>query len=351
MKLLIGGSNSKLFHLKEFAQNLEKIDVECKVVFDSDYADGFPSRKIGSWFKPNSKFTELVNDFKPDAVFVDRQQHFGLEALNNEIPLFVHLRGDFWAESKMAKDTLYRYPPKRSVIWLKERIAHTCFQESKIILPICKHLENVVKNHYKKKPTSVLYQGITPENWFRTDGMKLKHPCVGLLQGAVIFEKTKELLTLTKVLEKMPHVTFYWVGDGPYRDDVLPILEKFDNFKWLGALEYPNKVRDFLTEIDVYVLLSGIDMSPLTLLEAQLMEKPVIATNVGGIPELMKNNETGFLVEKSDHQALIEKLELILNDLPKATSLGKVGREFVSSNFSWKIIAKNFVNITNEYVN
>jgi len=351
MKLLIGGSSSKLFHLKEFAQNLERINVECKVVFDSDYADGFPSRKVGNWFKPNSKFTELVNDFKPDAVFVDRQQHFGLEALNNEIPLFVHLRGDFWAESKMAKETLYRYPPKRSVIWLKERIAHTCFQKSKIILPICKHLENVVKNHYPKKSTSVLYQGITPENWFRTDGMKLKHPCVGLLQGAVIFEKTKELLTLTKVLEKMPDVTFYWVGDGPYRDDVLPILEKFDNFKWLGALEYPDKVRDFLTEIDVYALLSGIDMSPLTLLEAQLMEKPVIATNVGGIPELMKNNETGFLIEKSDHQTLIEKLELILNDIPKATSLGKAGKEFVSSNFSWKIIAKNFVDATNEYAN
>jgi hypothetical protein len=350
MKLLIGGSSSKLFHLKEFAQNLERINVECKVVFDSDYADGFPSRKVGNWFKPNSKFTELVNDFKPDAVFVDRQQHFGLEALNNEIPLFVHLRGDFWAESKMAKETLYRYPPKRSVIWLKERIAHTCFQESKIILPICKHLENVVKNHYPKKSTSVLYQGITPENWFRTDGMKLKHPCVGLLQGAVIFEKTKELLTLTKVLEKMPDVTFYWVGDGPYRDDVLPILEKFDNFKWLGALEYPDKVRDFLTEIDVYALLSGIDMSPLTLLEAQLMEKPVIATNVGGIPELMKNNETGFLIEKSDHQTLIEKLELILNDSQKANSLGKTGRKFVSSNFDWKIIAKDFVSIANEYV-
>jgi len=149
----------------------------------------------------------------------------------------------------------------------------------------------------------------------------------------------------------MPDVTFYWVGDGPYRDDVLPILEKFDNFKWLGALEYPDKVRDFLAEIDVYALLSGIDMSPLTLLEAQLMEKPVIATNVGGIPELMKNNETGFLIEKSDHQTLIEKLELILNDSQKANSLGKAGRKFVSSNFDWKIIAKNFVSIANEYAN
>ncbi|SVB83236.1 uncharacterized protein METZ01_LOCUS236090, partial [marine metagenome] len=58
---------------------MEKNNIECKVVLDSDYADGFPSRKIGNWFKSNSKFTELINDFKPDAVFVDRQRHFGLE--------------------------------------------------------------------------------------------------------------------------------------------------------------------------------------------------------------------------------------------------------------------------------
>ena len=317
MRLLIGGSSSKFFHLKDFADELENIGIECKLVHDTDFAD----------------------------------RHFGLEALNSEIPLFVHLRGNYWEEMKMARKTLYSSPPKKLAINKWDDIASQVFQGSKIILPICKHLENVVKNHYPEKPTSVLYQGITPENWFQTDGMKLKHPCVGLLQGAVIFEKTKELLTLTKVLEKMPDVTFYWVGDGPYRYDVLPILEKFDNFKWLGALEYPDKVRDFLAEIDVYALLSGIDMSPLTLLEAQLMEKPVIATNVGGIPELMKNNETGFLIEKSDHQTLIEKLELILNDFPKANSLGKAGKEFVSSNFDWKIIAKNFVSIANEYAN
>ena len=103
MKLLIGASSSKIFHLKEFAQNLEKNNIECEVVFDSDYADGFPSRKIGNWFKSNNKFTELINDFKPDLIFVDRQRHFGLEAVNSEVPLFVHLRGNYWEEMKMAR--------------------------------------------------------------------------------------------------------------------------------------------------------------------------------------------------------------------------------------------------------
>jgi len=345
MKLLIGASSSKIFHLKEFAQNLEKNNIECKVVFDSDYADGFPSRKIGNWFKSNSKFTELINGFKPDAVFVDRQRHFGLEALNNEIPLFVHLRGNYWEEMKMARKTLYSSPPKKLAINKWDDIASQVFQGSKIILPICKHLENIVKNYYPKKPTSVLYQGITPENWFHTDGMKLKHPCVGLLQGAVIFEKTKELLTLTKVLEKMPDVTFYWVGDGPYRDDVLPILEKFDNFKWLGALEYPDKVRDFLTEIDVYALLSGIDMSPLTLLEAQLMEKPVIATNVGGIPELVVHQETGILVPPEDPEKLTIAINNLLDNEESRRNFANNAFEFINKNFSWNVLLEKYTNL------
>tara|TARA_B100000953_G_C17753185_1_gene336384 strand:+ start:125 stop:292 length:168 start_codon:yes stop_codon:yes gene_type:complete len=48
----------------------------------------------------------------------------------------------------------------------------------------------------------------------------------------------------------------------------------------LGFLQYPDKVREFLSEIDVYVLLTGMDLSPLTLKEAQLMKKSVISTNI-----------------------------------------------------------------------
>jgi len=196
-----------------------------------------------------------------------------------------------------------------------------------------------------------MYQGISSDNWYESEGMNLKHPCVGLVQGAVILEKTEQLLTLTKVLEKMPETTFYWVGDGPYKENVLPILEKYDNFKWLGALEYPNKIREFLTEIDVYALLSGIDMAPLTLLEAQLMKKPVIATNVGGIPELMKDEENGFLIERGDSEKLIECLQIIFNDHDKAKTMGNSGRKFVKDNFSWEIITKKFINDVKDLVN
>ena len=140
----------------------------------------------------------MINDFKPDIIFVDRQRHFGLETLKYNIPLFVHLRGNYWEEMKMAKKTLYSSPPKKLAINKWDEIGSQVFQGSKIILPICKHLENVVKITIRKNLHQFCIKGITPENWFQTDGMKLKHPCVGLVQGAVIFEKNKRIVNVNQ---------------------------------------------------------------------------------------------------------------------------------------------------------
>ena len=108
-------------------------------------------------------FKNLLDEFRPDAIFVDRQRHFGLEAAKTDIPLLVHLRGNYWAEMNTAKETLYKSFPKNIAINKWEEIGSKCFENSKVILPICKYLENIVKEHYPRKPTSVLYQGIEPE--------------------------------------------------------------------------------------------------------------------------------------------------------------------------------------------
>ena len=343
MNILIGASGSKSFHLNEFANLLNDLGIKTKVVHDVDYADGYPSRKISNWFQNEQKFEKLIQEFKPDLIFVDRQRHFGLAAIKSKIPLFVHLRGDFWEEMKMAEKTLYKSFPKKIAIKKWYEIAHECFDKSTIILPICNYLKNRTLEEYPKQKVEVLYQGIDPKNWFQEEGIKLQHPCVGLVQSATIWEKTKEMLLLCEVMEKFPQVTFYWVGDGPYAENVLPELEKYENFKWLGSLEYPKKIRQFLSEIDIYALITGIDMSPLSLLEAQLMKKPVIATNVGGVPELLKNNETGFLIEKGNVKTLKMKLELLLSDEKEREDMGERGRNFVENNFNWNKIVNDFL--------
>jgi glycosyltransferase involved in cell wall biosynthesis len=348
MKILISGAKTKIFHLEEFGKALSDLGVEYELVHDIDIIDGFPSKNIRNWIQNKSKFNQLVSEFKPDLVFVDRQIRFGVATIESNIPLYVHLRGDYWSEMQWAKETLYKDPIKKTVLWFKDRTAKKCFKDSTSIVPICNYLKEIVENKYPEKSVETLYQGIDPSKWFKTKGMKLQHPCVGLVQSASIWGKTRELLILPKILEAMPNVMFYWVGDGAYANKIIPVLKKYKNFKWLGHLEYPNRVREFLDEIDVYALMSGIDMSPLTLQEAQLMKKPVIATSVGGIPELMIENETGYLINKGDYKNWIEKIKILLNDEKKSKEMGKKGREFIEKEFNWNKIAENFLKIVNQ---
>ena len=352
LKLLIAyGSMGKFFHLKEFSDALQKLGVKTMLVKDSDFSTGFPSKKPQEWFGTNKKFINLIKNFNPDAVFIDRQSHFGVDTIKSEVPLFVLLRGHYWSEIEWAKKTLHKGLVMKTVIWFRNRIAEKCFRNATAVLPICEYLENVVKTHHPNQDTFPFLEGISAEKWYPVKGMTLKHPCVGLLQGADWWGKTKEMLILKKVMKELPDVHFYWVGDGVYREKVISELEKYENFEWLGHLEYPEKVREFLSEIDIYALISGMDLAPLTLKEAQLMEKPVIATKAGGIPEMMNHEKTGFLVEEGNSKDLIEKIQILLNDQNMSKEMGKEGRQFVIENFSWEVIAKRFLNYAKNKIN
>jgi len=350
LRLLIGGSSTFLVHLKQFSDTLNSLGVESKLVFDGDYADGFPSRKIRNWFQTKKKFNKLINEFKPDAIFVDRQRHFGINALKANIPLFVLLRGHYWSEIYWNKRTMYKPLQKRIALWQWDKLAKEIFNGATAIFPICKYLEKITNKFVPDKSTKVFFEGVDASKWYQVKGMNLKHPCVGLLQRASWWGKTSEMLILKKVLEKMPDVNFYWAGDGPLRERVLSELDKYDNFHWLGNLQYPDKVREYLSEIDVYALITGMDLAPLTLKEAQLMKKPVVVTNVGGNPEMMVDGKTGFLVEKGNDTQLIEKLRLLFEDVDMAKKMGNEGRKFIERTFNWKLVTKNFIEMIKPYL-
>ena len=352
LKLLIAyGSLGKLFHLKEFSDALKKQNVEVKLVKDTDYSRGFPSKKISEWFKGNKKFKQLINEFQPDAIFTDRQTHFALHSIQTGIPTFILLRGHYWQEYFWAMKTLGKNLKTRIVIWFRNRIANKVFNEATAVLPICEYLEVVLKKLYPNQNTKVFLEGINSEHWKHTEKMELKHPCVGLVQDANWWGKTKELLVLKQVLEKMPEVNFYWVGDGQYRQKITKELEKFNNFKWLGRLEYPNQIKIFLETIDVYALITGMDLAPLTLKEAQLMEKPVIATDVGGDKEMMIDGKTGFLVKEGNANDIIEKISKLLEDKQLAIEMGKEGAQFIKNQFNWELVTRNFLDNIKPFVN
>ena len=347
MRLLIAVDKTRYFYMNQFATALKLKGVNCKIIDDLDiYGNSKFGKKYLRWMTTPKKIQNIIEEFKPDLIFTERVSHFSSLITKMNIPLIIFLRGNYWHEIELGKQMLDKSKIKQFELNAKEKIAHKCFSKSAIILPICKHLEKITKEKYPENKIQVLYQGINKEDWFtEKSGRELKHPSIGFIQNANVWDKCKELLILPKILDALPKVNFYLVGDGPFMEKILPSLEKYDNFHWLGSLEYPNKVREFLTEIDVYGLLSGMDMSPHTILEASIMKKPVLATNVGGIPESIQNEKTGYLIEEGNYDEWIKKINELIEDKEKINQMGINGYDFIINNFLWEQIANEFLEI------
>ena len=100
-----------------------------------------------------------------------------------------------------------------------------------------------------------------------------------------------------------------------------------------------------MTEIDIYALPTGMDTTPLSCREAMSMQNPVVASKVGGIPEMVSDNKTGFLINEGDSNGWIEKLEILINSETLRNKFGTAGRNRVIEIFNWDKLAKEFIEI------
>ena len=339
-----------MWHLNRYSKELRERGVECKVVSDRDYVGEFPSKDIRGWFRTRKKFERLISTFKPDVVVIDRMSQFGFEAIKSGIPLFLICRGHYWLQNEWNLKTVYKNWLKGKLMKMRFKVDDQVFQDATAILVHCNYMIDVVKEHYPKQNVHVFWEGINSSDWYETKGIKLKHPCVGLVQRAHWWGKSGEITILKKILGKMPEVNFYWAGGGDIEDMILSELDGFENFHWLGSLQYPDKVREFLSEIDVYLFPTRMDTTPLSLKEAELMKNPVVATNVAGIPETIIDGVTGFLVEAGNHEQYIEKLKLLLDNKIQAKQMGEAGRKFVEEKFNQDASVKGFLDAIRLYV-
>jgi len=117
-----------------------------------------------------------------------------------------------------------------------------------------------------------------------------------------------------------------------------------DKIEWRGFVSY-DKVPEALSEIDIFVYPSWHEGFGRSIMEALAMEKPVVATNVGGIPDLINNGENGFLVEPHNSEMLAQKIKELMENKELREKFGKAGREFVSKNYEWNDGIKKFAQL------
>lgn len=137
-----------------------------------------------------------------------------------------------------------------------------------------------------------------------------------------------------RILEKEPGVRVLIVGSGPLKDELRALARDLQIDGECLFVGPRSDIYDLIGAMDIFVLPSLEEGIPMALLEAMALQKPVVATAVGGIPEIIRHRATGLLVSPRDEQALADAcLEVALNR-EWAQTLGAQGRRVVEEEFS-----------------
>ena len=126
---------------------------------------------------------------------------------------------------------------------------------------------------------------------------------------------------------ELPELRVLVAGDGPEREGLVQEARRLDLDGTVRLLGIRRDVPALLDALDVAVLSSDYEGSPLSVMEYMAAGKPVVSTRVGGVPELVEDGVHGLLVEPRDPGALAAAIGRLLHDPAEATRLGEQGRE------------------------
>ena len=339
MRILIVSTKQRLADYMEFVEALNSLGEEAVCVHCPEHC--FPGESNPLHIVPVLKLLKLVKRYNPNFVITDSLKYMTYMAKLVDRRLFFYLRGDIWSESYWDR-AMHPALFERMYTHLIDTIGAPSIGKADLILANSKWLQEQVKQHMPNYPTQVLYVGINAEKWVPNPNttVNVKHPVLAGIFPFTVYEKVIGLVKFTRVIRKMPEINFYFAGNGPY----LNLIKRNcpSNMFLLGRLSR-SEVKKLLESCAIFVHPSGSDALPRSVKEASLMEKPIIASNVGGIPEIVKNNQTGYLCNINNVDQWIGRIRFLLDNPDVARRLGKNAREFVIETFNWRKIAESFL--------
>ena len=228
-------------------------------------------------------------------------------------------------------------------------------------------------------PVTLIYNGVDLQRYVDQEACCTLHEEYDIPDGAPIvgvvarLEPEKGHPTLLeawpRVLERVPNAHLLIVGEGSRREALeaqaqelgLMQLQASPSGAATAAVRptTPNSVtftgrRDDIPSVtaalDVAVLPSYREAQGLSILEAMALSRPVVASNVGGIPEMIENGETGLLVPPHDAEALGDAIARLLSDHPLADTLARAGHDLVYERFCVELMVRAIETIYDESV-
>lgn len=188
----------------------------------------------------------------------------------------------------------------------------------------------------------LIHSGIDPERFVRCAAAAVtKHDTVvGIVAALEERKGHRYLFEAAAALKRRGRkIEFLVAGEGPVRrqlEEQVKALNLADEVRFCG---FVSDAPAFLSQIDIFVLPSLYEGLGVAVLEAMAAGKPVIASRVGGLPELVADGETGLLVSPKNVEGLIEAIARLADDESLAREMGRKGAARARTNFSLENMA------------
>jgi glycosyltransferase involved in cell wall biosynthesis len=180
-------------------------------------------------------------------------------------------------------------------------------------------------------------------------GLPPEGPIIGTVGRLVpIKGHTWLLRAVPRVLAEFPQVCVVLIGDGPMQDELKELAAELGISPHVVFLGTRPDIPECLAALDLFVLPSLNEGMGRVLLEAMAVGCPVVATRVGGIPDIVVDGTTGLLVSPRDDRALAEAILTLLRDRSQRASYGEAARRQVDARFDVKTMVRNIERLYDE---
>jgi glycosyltransferase involved in cell wall biosynthesis len=177
-------------------------------------------------------------------------------------------------------------------------------------------------------------------------GIEPDSPVIGTAGRLFPIKGIKYLLRASKIIiDRVQNLKVLIVGEGPERSSLQELTYKLKLDSHLIFTGHRDDVFNLISAMDIFVLPSLSEGIPMVLLEAMALRVAVVATNVGGIPEVLTNGQTGLLVPPRDENALANACRYFLENKKKAELITSQARRRVEECFSAESMVKNVTQI------